>query len=174
VSDESRADFMTLYRDVHARASRFARYLAGAEDAGEELLAESVAMALEKFRHLRNQERFGPWLFAIMRNRYRSAWRRYRLRKVEPLSVAGDVPASDTRMMSPSDEAWLAGMLAALPRAEREALMLHELEGFSVRETARIVRARVGAVKMRLVRARRRLAKLLRAETEREVKDDEA
>jgi DNA-directed RNA polymerase specialized sigma24 family protein len=53
-------------------------------------------------------------------------------------------------------------MLGALKPAEKEAVVLHYLEGFSVAEAAGIAHTTPGALKMRLARARKRLAELLR------------
>ena len=50
-----------------------------------------------------------------------------------------------------------ARALATLPAEQREAIVLHELEGFSVDEVAEMQHASASAVKSRLSRGRERL-----------------
>jgi len=55
----------------------------------------------------------------------------------------------------------LAGALDRLDDALRETFLLHEVEGFSVRQTAEIMDVPVGTVKSRLARAREQLQRRL-------------
>jgi RNA polymerase sigma-70 factor (ECF subfamily) len=55
----------------------------------------------------------------------------------------------------------IAGALATLPDAEREALVLKELEGLKYREIAERMGTPVGTVMSRLYSARTRLARVL-------------
>jgi len=52
-------------------------------------------------------------------------------------------------------------LLEKLPLAQRLALLLHFMEGFSLEEIARITGTQVGTVKSRLHYAKRALRKLL-------------
>lgn len=153
--------FEALLDEALPVASRVARGLAGSENA-EDLLAEAVASALTAFRSLRDESRFTPWLLTIIRNCYRMMLRRRRLCRVVPLEAAAGHTQSAA---NPGDEAWLDEVLAALRPAEREAVVLHYLEGFPVADAARIARTNPGALNMRLARARKRLAELLTRRT---------
>ena len=149
--------FEALLEEALPVASRVARGLAGSTHA-EDLLAEAVALALVGFLRLRDESRFTPWLLTIIRNCYRMMLRRRKLRRIVPLEAASERAHSGT---NPGDEAWLDGVLAALRPAEREAVVLHYLEGFPVADAARIARTSPGALTMRLARARKRLSELL-------------
>jgi DNA-directed RNA polymerase specialized sigma24 family protein len=47
--------------------------------------------------------------------------------------------------------------LSALPEKQREAVVLFEIEGFSIEEVAKMQNAKISAVKSRLARGRARL-----------------
>jgi len=149
--------FRALLHQNLPAASRFARRLTGSADGEADLLAEAVAAAFQSFHRLRDEARFKPWLFTIIRHRHISMLRRRKLRPVTPLEGAAELAARG----NPHDQQWLDGVLALLRPPEREAVVLHYLEGFPVAEAARIARTSPGAMNMRLARARTRLAELL-------------
>ncbi len=153
--------FEALLEEALPVASRVARGLAGRAHV-EELLAEAVASALVSFSRLRDESRFTPWLLTIIRNRYRMTLRRRKLRRVVPLEAAAGHAQGG---MNPGEEAWLDGVLSLLRPAEKEAVVLHYLEGFPIADAARIARTNHGALNMRLARARKRLSELLTRRT---------
>lgn len=153
--------FEALLEEALPVASRVARGLAGSAYA-EDLLAEAVASALVGFHRLRDESRFTAWLLTIIRNCYRMMLRRRKLRRTVPLEVVAERAHGGA---NPGDEAWLDGVLAVLRPAEREAVVLHYLEGFPVTDAARIARTSTGALNMRLARARKRLSELLTRRT---------
>jgi RNA polymerase sigma factor (sigma-70 family) len=105
------------------------------------------------------------WIAAIARNECRA---RVRTRMREPLpaeeieavSRVGDPVAEALRR---SDLAALWAAVQALPRQQREALVLRELGGLSYDELAEALAVSGAAVESLLFRARRRLRKTLRA-----------
>jgi len=56
--------------------------------------------------------------------------------------------------------------LALLPEAQREALILFEISGFSIKEVAGLQAASISAVKQRLKRGREKLTEILTFESE--------
>jgi RNA polymerase sigma-70 factor (ECF subfamily) len=61
----------------------------------------------------------------------------------------------------PDDLRWLRQGLDRLPERKREAVILHEVEGYSLAEVAEIQRCSLSAAKTRVSRARRELKRLL-------------
>jgi RNA polymerase sigma-70 factor (ECF subfamily) len=105
------------------------------------------------------------WLAAIARNECRA---RIRARMREPLAsdVVGAVAAADdpvTDAIRRADLAALWAAIEALPRQQREALVLRELGGLSYDELADALTVSGAAVESLLFRARRRLRRTLRA-----------
>ncbi len=150
--------FKSLLHKTLPAATRFARRLTGSEDGEADLIAEAVAVAFQNFHRLRHESRFKTWLFSIIHNTHITLLRRRKLRPVVPLEDIGEVAVSTS---NPHDQEWLDGVLSLLRPQEREAVVLHYLEGFPVAEAARIARTTPGAFNMRLARARKRLAALI-------------
>jgi len=157
------ARLATLLAPVHAPALATARRLCRTPADGDDLYADSVIRAFDKLHTLRDESRFRPWFFATMLSRFRSRTRLRFWRRFVPMDdafPAGTEPAgedgsrwSDDRVRSRR----LAAALASLPVVQREAVVLFELDGWSIEDVAAIQRASVPAVKSRLVRGRERL-----------------
>ena len=64
-----------------------------------------------------------------------------------------------------ADVHFLFAALAQLPEAQREAIILFEISGFSIKEIMEIQRAGESAVKQRLKRGRERLEEILKYES---------
>jgi RNA polymerase sigma factor (sigma-70 family) len=153
------AQLEALLGEHFADAARFCRFLAGGEAAGRELLADATALAALHIRQLRKPDRFRQWFYAIIRNRFRTAYRRRRA--VSHLDDAMLLSACETpeeRM----ETALVDSALATLPEGERAAVVLHYIEGLPVGEVARVLGISSPAVKTRLHRARRRLEPIMR------------
>lgn len=158
-TDEWPPELEALLQEHFTAAAGFCRSLTGSEEAAKELLAEAVALAAMRFRQLRDGGKFRPWLYAIIRNRWRSTYKRRRqdagMVELERLSA----PANPSR--EDYDRRLVDYALARLRPAEREAFVLFHLEDLSLKEAGGVLGIRAGAVKVRLHRARRRLAAVL-------------
>lgn len=120
-------------------------------------LQESLIKAWQRLDTLRDDARFRGWMIRIVVNCSRDMLRRSKVR-VSPLTE--DIPApqpEDTHL----DEA-----LQLLDEGLRLPLVLHYLEGMSVREIADALRLPQGTVKNRMYRGRNRLAHMLGGEEE--------
>jgi RNA polymerase sigma-70 factor (ECF subfamily) len=101
------------------------------------------------------------WLFTILRNLFRSEYRKRR-REVED----ADGSYAETLKSQPEQTGHVEFQefrvaLAKLPDDQREALILVGASGFSYEEAAEICGCAVGTIKSRVNRARTRLANLL-------------
>lgn len=145
-----------LLAPVHARAAAFARSICRSQADGDDLFQEAVLRALEKLDDLRDDAAFKVWLYRVILTSHRSRYRRAFWRRLVPL--AGDVIApeagADDRLGG-AERARRA--LAELPHEMREALVLHELDGWKVDELAELLAVSPSAIKTRLARGRARL-----------------
>jgi RNA polymerase sigma-70 factor (ECF subfamily) len=160
-------------RRVFAMALSFLRNEADAEDAAQEAF-------LKAFRNLssfRGEAKFGTWLVSITLNEARSRIRHRDTIKMESL----DEPSDDQVSTSPAllrdwkeipSEALerkeirylLQNAITALPLIYREVFQLRDIEQLSVNESAAALGISIGAVKVRLHRARMMLQKKLAPE----------
>ena len=157
-----------LLERAQASAYRFSVMVCGPTDETEDVMQEAL---LSTYRHaagIREPEAFRTWLFRTVRN----ACRLSRRRKVgQPRHLESlDTPASEapegrvpTPATPPSQEGDVEAArrrdrvrraIATLPPAQREVLVLRDLEGLSTREVAHVVGVSEDNVKTRLHRAR--------------------
>ena len=148
--------------DVYTLARYLLRNPADAEDAAQECY-------LRAYRHF-HTFRGGPmkpWLLAILRNVCRAEYaRRGTLAAVQADGVddaAGEAsetlwgeasPSPETVSLSRFDTETVQRLIALLPDAFREALVLREINDLSYRDIADITGSPVGTVMSRLARAR--------------------
>jgi RNA polymerase sigma-70 factor (ECF subfamily) len=155
-----------LLQPFHRQAMTTARRLSRSIQDGDDLYQESVLRAFEKLDGLRDEARFRSWFFALLLSRHRSRVRRPR--RTSPLEeIVGrpDEPAGESGTAREEERVGaerVAGLLAGLKPVQREAIVLHDLEGFPVEEIARMQGVTVSAVKSRLVRGREALRRSYR------------
>jgi len=130
-------------------------------DRADDLVQETLARALTHIDSFRPGTNMPAWLFTILRNQFRSEYRKRR-REVEDADGGyaeslKSQPEQDGRVEFTEFRA----ALAKLPADQREALILVGASGFSYEETAKICGCAVGTIKSRVNRARSRLGELL-------------
>jgi len=160
---ESWRRLMELLAGVHEQAAATARRLSRGPAEGDDLYQEAVLRAHQKLSSLRDESRFRAWFYAVLlsihRNRTRAGfWRRF-LSLEDPAMGTWEPAGHDgIRRETERHQAERASRaLATLPPEQREAVVLFELEGFSIEEIAALQKATVPAVKSRLTRGRARL-----------------
>jgi RNA polymerase sigma-70 factor (ECF subfamily) len=153
---------LELLAPIHDQAAATARRLGRSNADGDDLLQEAVLRAHAKLPDLRDERRFRSWFFSILlsvhRNRARrSFWRRFLPLDGEEPDATGAPDAHDTDEQRRQGAARVSRALATLPAAQREAVVLHEIEGYSIEEVAAWQKVTISAVKSRLSRGRDRL-----------------
>jgi RNA polymerase sigma-70 factor (ECF subfamily) len=139
----------------------FAISLCGNVDRADDLVQEALLRALSNIRSFEPGTNMSAWLFTILRNLFRSEYRKRR-REVEDVDGSyaeqlASLPQQNSRVeINEFREA-----LKLLPPEQRESLILVGASGFSYEEAAQICECAVGTIKSRVNRARRRLAEIL-------------
>ena len=151
-----------LLAPIHDDVQLFARRIAGSNAEGDDVFQEAVLRAARKLSTLRDRDRFEAWMHSIVVSVHRSRWRRGFWRRWisrDDESPANE-PAGDDGSRWADEHASArraTAALATLAPPQREAIVLFELQGYSIDEIAEIQRTSVSSVKSRLVRARERL-----------------
>jgi RNA polymerase sigma-70 factor (ECF subfamily) len=139
----------------------FAISLSGNVDRADDLVQETLARALAHIDSFEPGTNMQAWLFTILRNLFRSEYRKRR-REVEDVEGRfADGLQSQPDQDSKLEFADFRAALAQLPPDQREALILVGAAGFSYEEVAKICGCAIGTVKSRVNRARNRLAEML-------------
>jgi len=138
----------------------FAISLSGNVDRADDLVQETLLRAMANIDSFQPGTNMSAWLFTILRNLFRSEYRKRR-REVEDT----DGSYADTLKSQPEQHGRVEfeefrTALAKLPSDQREALLLVGASGFSYEEAAAICECAVGTIKSRVNRARTRLAEL--------------
>ncbi len=153
----------SLLAPHHDRAVLTARRLSADSMEGDDLFQEAVLRAYRKLDGLRDESRFRSWFYAVLLSLHRtrsrwSFWRRFAA--LEPLVESAREPAAEDVGVS-LDETWRARRvsraLSALPAVQRQAVVLHDLDGYTMEEIAEAQDVSVSAAKSRVSRGRRRL-----------------
>jgi len=154
-----------LLAPSYDEARALARRIAGNNADGDDLFQDATLRAIAKLSQLREPSRFRLWFYRILlsvqRNHYRRGfWRRLISRDAD--AAAGAVPdlvGDDGSRWAErrASAARAQRALATLPPVQREAVVLFEIQGFTVEEVAELQCAKVSAVKSRLARGRARL-----------------
>jgi RNA polymerase sigma-70 factor (ECF subfamily) len=150
-------DIVTLYRRHASAVFRFAWGLCGDRSAAEDLVSETFTRMLTRAPRIETRTALA-YLLAITRNAYLSGRRRQR-REV-PLAEELRAPGNDP-LSRLEDQARLASVLRAvrhLSESERAALLLRVDHDLSYEEIASALGISVAAAKVRVHRARLRLA----------------
>jgi RNA polymerase sigma-70 factor, ECF subfamily len=160
--DIYRGRFESCFREHHARLLAFAMRRVSGRETAEEVVADTFAVAWRRRDCI--PEGPLPWLYAIAENviadQYRSTRRRHDLGLRLAHEARADAPGSDPAESLASRDAFAAAF-AHLAEQEREVLRLVAWDGLDVREAARVLGCSPGAFRVRLHRARRKLAKRL-------------
>lgn len=135
----------------------FATSLTGNLDRSDDLVQETLTLALERIDTYRPGTNVAAWLFTILRNKFRSE---YRQRKREVADVddlyagAMYVPPAQQSTLELRD---MGQAIAKLKPLRRNAIMLVGVSGFTFKEAAHIEGCEVVAMKQRVYQARQKL-----------------
>jgi RNA polymerase sigma-70 factor (ECF subfamily) len=143
----------------------FAISLSGNVDRADDLVQETLLRAIANIESFQPGTNMSAWMFTILRNLFRSEYRKRR-REVEDTDGSyADSLKSHPEQGSHLEFKEFKSALAKLPPDQREALILVGASGFSYEEAAAICECAVGTIKSRVNRARTRLADLLSIES---------
>ena len=143
---------------------RFAVHLVGNREDAEEVVQDTFLRAYRALGRYEERERFGAWLLRILVNRARTVSAMGRRReKMFPDHVNETLP--EVTQAHPAERAALreemGRALAQLGPDQREAFLLHYVEGLSYEEMAAVTGSGISALKMRVKRSCERLREIL-------------
>lgn len=134
------------------------------EQTSLDIVQETFINAARHIGGLREDTKFGGWLFGIAHQKCIQRWRKQAREEMLRDEVAG-APVQlesgpDDLLIREEQEAEFMNLLNQLPPPQRSVLLLHFVEDFSLEEIAGITSVSIGTVKSRLHYAKKALRKL--------------
>jgi RNA polymerase sigma factor (sigma-70 family) len=155
-----RSAFDGLFRRYAAPLTSFLTRLTGSAAAAEDAVQLTFLSVVRSRTQFARGSKVKPWLYAIASNAARDRFRRTNREQPgvdEPDEVVVDVSHGDSGLRRR-----LLAALQQLPEPQREAVVLHRLEGWSFGEIAEAVGSTETAVKVRAFRGTQVLRELLK------------
>jgi RNA polymerase sigma-70 factor (ECF subfamily) len=150
-----------LMAEMRPRLHRYCARMVGSAFDGEDVVQEALTKAAEAFPAVGAIERPESWLFRIAHNTALDSLRRRKRQtairsNIDLTGLADTAAAADARVTAAAS---LAAFLR-LPPTQRSSVVLMDVLGHSLAETAEILGVSIAAVKAALHRARERLREL--------------
>ncbi len=165
----AREEFLTLVADIRPELHRYSARLTGSVIDGEDIVQDTLAKAFYALAMSTEVPPLRPWLFKIAHNAAIDFLKAHGKRLTDPhaemADVAGAVADVDPYVMRLALTRFLT-----LPVIQRSAVILKDVLGHSLEDTAKTMETTVMAVKAALVRGRAKL----REGSESEVVDEGA
>jgi RNA polymerase sigma-70 factor, ECF subfamily len=139
----------------------FAISLCGNVDRADDLVQEALLRAWANMDSFQPGTNMSAWLFTILRNVFRSEYRKRRREVEDADGFYAESLTSLPEQNSRIEIVEFRNALKLLPSEQRESLILVGASGFSYEEAAQICGCAVGTIKSRVNRARSRLVEIL-------------
>jgi RNA polymerase sigma-70 factor (ECF subfamily) len=156
---QAREQFLGLVAGVRPELHRYCARLTGSVIEGEDIVQDTLARAFYAMSQTLEVPPLRPWLFRIAHNAAIDFLRRRRRRQTEPIDDIDNMDEIAT-YDDPPDPLVVRGALArflTLPITQRSAVILKDVLGHSLEETAETMGTTIMAVKAALVRGRKSL-----------------
>jgi RNA polymerase sigma-70 factor (ECF subfamily) len=154
----------TLFRRYQLPLYAYVVELLHNEQTALDVVQETFINATRYLHSLRDDAKFGSWLFSIAHQKCQQHWRKPR--REEPLDdnfaeyAAEDVLPGELLIRAEQQEEFMK-TLQQLSEMHRSVLLLHFLEDFSLDEIATVTGVSLGTVKSRLHYAKKAMRVLL-------------
>ena len=161
MKNDPHSEFLQWYEPVHGQFTRYCSSRAFALMETEDLVQESILQTLQAFYRIEDKEKLLGYMIGVANNLVRQAKRRQKFKGEWDEKMLQQL---ESRTNDPSvalDIHYLLKAIQLLPVKQKEALILFEISGFSIKEISEIQQSSEGATKTRLSRTRKQLKEML-------------
>ncbi|WP_026461427.1 RNA polymerase sigma factor [Adhaeribacter aquaticus] len=156
------AVFLQLYQPVHDRFERYCQAQTSNNVDAKDLVSETILIAYEKFDSLRNTDAFLSFLFGVASRLIKNKSKKNKFWGIFKEKKSERIKDQTLNAEAATDINILYQALNQLPENHKEAIILFEISGFSLKEIQGIQQISLSSVKSRLVRGRTKLAQILK------------
>jgi RNA polymerase sigma-70 factor (ECF subfamily) len=150
---QAREQFLALVAEIRPELHRYCSRIVGSVVQGEDIVQETLAKAFYAMSMAIEVPALRPWLFRVAHNTAIDFLRRFDQRNVEARPDFEET-ADDVQLVDPLATRVALSSFLALPVKQRCAVILKDVLGHSLEDTADTMGATVLAVKAALVRGR--------------------
>ena len=161
--------FEEIYERYEAMVFNLAWRLCGDPTEAQDLAQEAFLRVYRHLERFQGRSSLKTWIYRVALNTCRSSLGRKKWRSVplaeeegaEGLVLVDTRRTPEERAVATSAGEQVLESLALIPRKFREAVVLRDLEGLTYTEMADVLGVRIGTVRSRIARGRKRLRDLM-------------
>jgi RNA polymerase sigma-70 factor (ECF subfamily) len=150
----------TIWSQLQGDLHGFIRRRVDSDATADDLLQDVFLRIHERLGQLTDEERVGPWVYRIARNRVIDHYRSQKPSAPLPDNLSDDAEIDQTEL-NQMIGAWLRATIEQLPESQRDAIRMVELEGKTQREVADALGLSLSGAKSRVQRGRAELRRML-------------
>ena len=154
-SDEGVEGYEQFFRAVEPMLRRVALLYTGDSEQAHDLAQETLVRAWQNWSKLSSHPHPDAWCRTVLRNLATSRWRRAKLERTHTTDRTRSEAGPSAEHLD------LLAALHRLPVKQQQALILHDVVGYTVDEIAEELRTPSGTVRSWLSRARHELSREL-------------
>lgn len=156
---EARDQFLELVGDIRPELHRYCARMTGSVFDGEDVVQDTLAKAYFALGQILQPPNMRPWLFRIAHNTAMDFLKRHERHYVEPVAEVPERAEPEEGDVDPLLVESALSVFTELPPVQRSAIILKDVLGQSLEQTADTMETTVGAVKAALSRARVNIAR---------------
>ncbi|NOZ47223.1 MAG: sigma-70 family RNA polymerase sigma factor [Chlorobi bacterium] len=160
-SKTKQKEFMLLYEVIHTSFIKYCKAKSYGIMDYKDLVNESVLRAFEKFERLQKKDSFAAYIYSIASNIIKNELRRKKISRLPDNYIIDVKQLTENHAIQKFEIEILYKALHKLPEKQKEAIILFEISGYSIKEIAEIQKSGISAIKQRLKRGRQKLSELL-------------
>lgn len=161
MENHTKHQFLEWYQPIHEPFTRYCSSRAYGLIETEDLVQEAVLAALQGFERLRDKEKLLSFMIGVVNNIIRNKNRRKKFKASWDEKVLEKLESQAQNPEVALDIHYLLKALDQLPEKQKEAILLFEISGFSMKEISEIQESSLSATKTRISRGRQELKRLL-------------
>jgi len=145
---------MELYTPCKQPFLKYCRGITSTIDDAKDLAGETILIVFENLDRLRKKESFKAYLFGVARRLRLNQYRHGKFKGIYNEEKANEIKSAEPPPDINPDVDLLYNYLEKLPVKQKEAFLLFELSGFSLKEIQQLQGGTLAALKSRLNKAR--------------------
>jgi RNA polymerase sigma-70 factor (ECF subfamily) len=159
---------MQQYEKMHTSFVKYCKAKAYGILDYQDLVNETITRAYEAYPKLKNQDAFPAFVYSIAKNIIKNELRHRSVKEEAHNKMCSQDLLTQNHAEGRFEIEILYQALSQLPELQKEAIILFEISGYSLKEISAIQESSLSAVKQRLKRGRESLTGILTGQEEKE------